>query len=98
MAYPVVFIISPAGRHFCLKCLITSVEAKVAPADRSNRPTLRSLESMAVDFERFTAAGGDVEKAKNFNNVISRSFFDIPLEQVSYVPPRALIQKIFGLW
>ena len=45
---------------------------------------------MAVDFEHFTAAGGDIEKAKNFNNVISRPFFNIPLEQVSYVLPHSV--------
>ena len=82
-------IISSIGRHFCLKCLVTPVEVKVAPADRSNRLTLHSLESMAVDFEHFTAAGGDIEKAKNFN-VISRPFFNIPLEQVSYVLPHSV--------
>ena len=55
--------------------VITSVEAKVAPGDRVAKPTLRSLESMAVDFEPFSAAGADLDSAKLFNNVISPPFF-----------------------
>ena len=63
--------------------VITSVEAKVAPGDRVAKPTLCSLESMAVDFERFSAAGADLDSAKLFNNAISPPFFDISLDQVS---------------
>ena len=71
-----------SGRHFCLKCLITSGEAKVPPCDRATKPRLRSLQSLADDLEQFTAAGADLDNAKLFNNVISPAFFDIPLDQV----------------
>ena len=71
------------GRHFCLKCLITSAEAKVALPDHSVQLTLRSLDSIAADLQRFAAAGDDLNNAKSFNNVISPAFFDIPLDQVS---------------
>ena len=69
-------------RHFCLKCLITSAEAKVAPPDRSAQLTLRSLDSIAADLQRFAAAGAKLDNAKSFNNVVSPAFFDVPLDQV----------------
>lgn len=32
--------------------------------------------------EKFKAAGGDLKKAKEFNNVIHAPFFNIPIDQV----------------
>jgi len=34
------------------------------------------------DHEAFVAAGGDLQKAKEYNNVIAPYFFEIPLDQV----------------
>ena len=70
-----------SDRHFCLKCLVTPAEAKLAPSQRRS-VALRSLDTMAEDLERFTKSGANLEQAKLFNNVIAPSFFDIPLEQV----------------
>ena len=71
-----------SGRHFCLKCHITSAEAKICPADRQEAPKRRSLESLAEDLDRFTNAGANIENAKlHNNNVIAPPFFDIPLDQ-----------------
>jgi hypothetical protein len=42
----------------------------------------RSLESLKADHRRFLDAGGNVKRAKYYNNVIGEYFFDIPLEQV----------------
>ena len=42
----------------------------------------RTLESLTNDFESFMMSGGDIKKAKNHNNVISKFLFDVPLDQV----------------
>ena len=73
------------GRPFCLKCMVTAPEAKIEPRNRKEPPQIRSLESLRADFDRFTTAGGDHTKAKNYKNVIAMPFFDIPLHQVQYI-------------
>lgn len=35
-----------------------------------------------ADHTRFLAAGGDLKKAKNFNNVVAHHFFNIELDMV----------------
>ena len=47
------------------------------------RPILmRTLETLKSDYERFKKDGGNIKRAKNFNNVIDEPLFDIPIEQV----------------
>ena len=70
------------GRHFCLKCHITAAEAKISPADRRSKAALRSLETLEDDLERFSNAGGTIDDAKLYDNVIAPAFFDILLDQV----------------
>ena len=44
---------------------------------------VRSLASLEVDHNRFLTDGcGNLKKAKQYNNIISKAFFKIPLEQV----------------
>ena len=68
------------GRHCCLWCTIRNVQLKV-PLSKRGRSPLRSLESLR-DHQKFLDAGGDIKKAKEFNNVIGEAFFPIPLEKV----------------
>ena len=72
------------GRHFCLKCEITSGQAKLPPGERE-AVRVRSLASLQDDLARFTSAGAELESAKLYNNVIGPAFFDIPLDQVGIV-------------
>ena len=71
-------------RHNCLWCLIPSSSLKVSLAEWG-RFTTRSLELLRSDHSDFVSSGGgDVKKAKFFNNVIEdyMYFFDILLENV----------------
>ena len=43
----------------------------------------RSLQTLADDHARFLQEGGNIKKAKFFNNVISKPFLDIPIDQVN---------------
>ena len=42
----------------------------------------RTLENMALDFQRFQGSGGNIKKAKDFNNVINTPIFQVPISQV----------------
>lgn len=66
------------GRHCCLWCLIKSEELKNPPA---NVPS-RSTGSILSDHRSFIADGGNLKRAKNFNNCVREPFFKIPLNQV----------------
>ena len=57
---------------------------KLARVVRGCSP-LRTLESLESDHQRFLEAGGDIKKAKEFNNVIGRAFFPISLDRVRYI-------------
>lgn len=43
---------------------------------------LRTLAGIRHDHTRYVAAGGDIRKAKHFNNVIHQPMFDVELDQV----------------
>lgn len=51
--------------------------------EKRNDVTLRTLESLDKSLKRFRDDGGDLGKAKEFNNVIEERIFNIPLDQVS---------------
>ena len=71
-------IIYFSGRHNCLWYLIPSSSLKV-PLAVQGRFTERSLESLKLDHNSFLfTGGGDLKKAKLFNNVIEEYFFNIP--------------------
>ena len=70
------------GRYPCLWCAIRADEMKVPRHVRGQCPSC-TLESLDFNFQQFQTAGrGDTRQAKIFNNVVSRPFFDIPLNQV----------------
>ena len=69
------------GRHCCLWCTIASGNLKV-PLLQRGLSTPRTLESLKADHGRFMSSGGDMKKAKQFNNVVNAPLFDIPLDQV----------------
>ena len=75
------------GRHCCLWCTVTSAQLKIPLCDwkklpEKHRPKPRTLSSLKEDHGKFIAAGDDLSKAKEHNNVIRPAIFDIPLEQV----------------
>jgi len=57
------------GKHCCLWCL--------TPQDKSSLH-LRTTQSIADDYGKFTASGGNLKRAKLFNNAIRE-----PLDQVT---------------
>ena len=73
-----------SGRHNCLWCLITSSELKIPLEERKSKgqSTPRTLESLRADHQSFVSSGGDLNTAKDHNNVIEEQFFNIPLENV----------------
>ena len=75
--------LSCLGRHFCLWCLMTLDQLKLSPASRGP-VTLRTTPGIWQDNLKFESAGGNIKKAKLFNNAIRKPFFrNIPLSQVS---------------
>ena len=44
--------------------------------------TRRTVEGILDDHQTFLSAGGDLKKAKQFNNCMSEPFFKIPISQV----------------
>ncbi|KAI8517537.1 hypothetical protein Bbelb_035540 [Branchiostoma belcheri] len=88
------------GVHPCLWCHETEAGIKISKA---GRPTCqkRSLATLAADYERFQEEWcGNIKKAMQFNNVIAKAMFDIPLDQV-FVPglhiSLGLYQKFFTM-
>ena len=69
------------GRHPCLWCEIRADEMST-PASMREPSKPRSLQSLEADYSAFVAAGGDIRRAKNYNNVIAPYFFKITLDQV----------------
>ena len=73
------------GRHFCLKCSITTGSAEILQDQRSpqQRGRLHTLDTLASDYERFVTEGnGDISNAKLYNNVITQPVFGLPLDHV----------------
>ena len=52
------------------------------PASMREPSKCRSLQTLQADYSAFQAAGGDMRRAKFYNNVIAPYFFEVPLEQV----------------
>ncbi len=70
------------GRHCCLWCTIPSSDLKLPPLQRGLYPA-RTLDTLKKDYKRFLSeGGGDLQKAKFFNNVIRDILLGIPLTQV----------------
>ena len=69
------------GTHCCLWCGILSDQLHL-PRKVIGYCKERLLQSFKEDQEVFVAAGGDLQKAKEFNNVITPYLFGSPLDQV----------------
>jgi hypothetical protein len=53
---------------------------------------------MEADYLRFESQGkGDIRKAKDYYNVVSRGFFDIPVNQVSLYTAPGITRNITHL-
>ena len=71
------------GRHCCLWCRITQQQLKPPPV--APTPQIRSLATLASAHADYMGEGnGDIRVVKNYFNVLSPPFFDVPLEQVKY--------------
>lgn len=73
------------GRHCCLWCNITSEQLKIDKETRNSTCTIaeRSLSTLYQKYHEFQLDGSNLKKAKLFDNVIGKPFFDIPLTQVN---------------
>ena len=74
------------GRHCCLWCTIPSDKLKVDKVTRDSENTIapRSLASLSQKYQEFVTAGSNLKRAKFFDNVIGKAFFNIPLSQVNF--------------
>uniref|UniRef100_A0A1X7UAJ2 Uncharacterized protein n=1 Tax=Amphimedon queenslandica TaxID=400682 RepID=A0A1X7UAJ2_AMPQE len=72
-----------SGRHCCLWYIITSDKLKVDKTTRDSENTIvpRSLASLSQKHQEFVTAGSNLKRAKFFENVIGKAFFNIPLSQ-----------------
>ena len=78
-----IFFNQKLGRHCCLWCNITSDELKIGRATRQQCTTECTLQSLSDKHQNFIADGGNLKRAKFFENVIGEAFFDVPLHQVN---------------
>ena len=91
---------SNLGRHCCLWCTITYSQIQKSPeklreerrkAKQPEETPLRDLEMLKVDYNKLQVeCGGDISKAKEYNNVIMPYLLDIPLDMVSYTQTQTL--------
>jgi len=70
------------GRHSCLWCTIIALEMKL-PRDQRTPTTLRTLENLHKQHQKFLDSGGAIKKAKNYYKVIRKAIFEIPVDQVN---------------
>ena len=55
-----------------------------SPCNERGKHTARDLTSLTSDLKRFRDDGGNIKRAKLFNNVIDDPMFNVPLDQVSH--------------
>ena len=82
------------GRHSCLWCLIKSSDMRT-PLSSRGESTRRTVQGIIDDHERFVKAGGDIRKAKEYNNCIAKPFFDIPISQVLLIHSKSNTHFIY---
>ena len=75
-----------SGRHCCLWCHITSSQLSETPSSRA--VTLRTNTTLERDLQAFESDGGDIKKAKEFNNVIRKQYLSVALEKAGYIVMR----------
>ena len=68
-----------SGAHPCLHCVYTKKEFQVAPADRTSQACSRSLDSLRADHTAFKNNGGNLARAKLFNNVVRPCLLPVPV-------------------
>lgn len=60
------------------------MKLSLAERQASGLSTPRTLNTLDNDNQSFMSAGGNLQDAKDYNNVIDKYFFDIPLENVNF--------------
>ena len=48
--------------------------------------TLRTLASLQENYNKFVQSGYNIKNARCHNNVIEKAIFDLPIDQVFFVP------------
>eukprot|EP00731_Ephydatia_muelleri_P022828 Em0015g411a len=84
-------LLHDAGKQLCLFCLITLDQLGMS-VDRRGSCVPCSLDSIILDHQSFIEAGGNLKRAKWYNNCIHDSFFNIPLSQTLKDLDNALIE------
>lgn len=79
--HSVLLALTQSGRHSCLWCVIKSSDMHIPLSSREDSRR-RTVQGIVDNHKRFMQAGGDIKKAKEYNNCISEPFFFIPLSQV----------------
>ena len=93
----ILFTTTHQGRHYCLWYLISADQVKVAPSQRGPVEA-RSKVSITDDHQRFMADGGNIKKAKFFNNAIDLPIFpSIPLIQVKNTSTTKCLYNFYHL-
>ena len=82
-------VVDVLGRHCCLWCHIRTDQLKTPPTVHGPI-LLRSSESIVEDYKRFIEAGGNIKKAKAFNNCIYAHHFPPILIFLRYAVKYAL--------
>lgn len=85
------------GRHCCLWCNITYDQLKIDQETRKSSHSIapRSLASLDQKYSEFVLNGSNLKRAKFYDNVIGKAFFDVPLSQVSLASLVLFIMAVF---
>lgn len=73
------------GRHCCLWCTVTYTNLQ-EPLAKRGKSSLRTLATLEQDYDSFLTQGkGNINLAKDYNNVIRPPIFSIPLDMVKEI-------------
>ena len=81
------------GRHCCLWCHVTSSQLSNSLHNRG-AISLRTNATLERDLKAFNDDGGNIKKAKVFNNVIRKPYVAIDLEKASYIH----VHQLASMW
>ena len=58
---------------------------KIKRSERE-RCKIHTLSSLQQDYDKFIQSGYNIKNAKSSNNVIEQAIFDVPINQVFFIP------------
>ncbi|XP_070548866.1 uncharacterized protein [Ptychodera flava] len=71
-----------SGKHFCLWCTVSKEDAQKEPCERPE-VTARTLDQLKENHEEYVGAGSKRSTASQYNNVINKALFEIPIHRVA---------------